>query len=645
MPIDGDLGPFLWEYGVRFFAAAIRMLSKNLLKRNGISDQRRYNLEELEKRILEELSVDRVWKDLAFISSIGERLAGSPSERKLVNYIKKDLDSSKIPNEKHEFIGYVSRMKKGELKVIHPAEEEITCEAWAYITSTQAEGIEGEILYLGDGDYEDYKGVDAKDKIVLVANSYKPIYPLKIKIAETFGAAGLILMAVGKPENPAIPQGTARILWGVPDPEYIEEVISPIPAVSITNADGRHLVDLSKRGKVKVLMKAEATSPEWMLETQISTNVRGAKEPEKYLLVAGHLCANGMPGKGGATDNGCGDAVLLELARVFNKFRGNLRRSIKFAWWTGHTNEIYEGSAWFCDNHWDDLKTNAVAYYDMDMIGLKGTKAWCSSATEEIKGFIDRNIESYLGEKVLSDSMMKAADMSFLGVGLPSMFGSTRFPPEQIEEMGVFTGWWYHSIHDTIDKADPKQIERAMKMYAVQILRLVNSVILPFEFVTVADAFIGTFGALESKASGLFDFKPLLKKAKSVRAAAEKLDFAIRKIQSRYEGLNEEERRELEPLVDMINEYLMRLSRALMPALYNESGKYKFDPVGSIAVKLVPALQPAVDLPELDPKSGAFIALRTKLTRNRNMISDSLDQAVDIMGQLLAKLSRVEGET
>ncbi len=57
------------------------------------------------------------------------------------------------------------------------------------------------------------------------------------------------------------------------------------------------------------------------------------------MLVHGHLDSWGE----GIGDNATGDATLLELARALHENRQNLARSVRIAWWSGHSHGRYAG--------------------------------------------------------------------------------------------------------------------------------------------------------------------------------------------------------------------------------------------------------------------------------------------------------------
>jgi predicted Zn-dependent protease len=72
----------------------------------------------------------------------------------------------------------------------------------------------------------------------------------------------------------------------------------------------------------------------------------------------------------------------------------------------------------------------------------------------------------------------------------------------------------------------------------------------------------------------------------------------------------------------------MRLSRILNPILYTVSGKYAQDTYGLSALTTsIPAMREVRELGALDPAEGYYKALYTKLVRERNKVSDALEEA------------------
>ena len=71
-------------------------------------------------------------------------------------------------------------------------------------------------------------------------------------------------------------------------------------------------------------------------------------------------------------DNGSANAVMLEVARILSKYKKELRRGLRLAFWSGHSHGRYAGSTWYADNFWLDLEKNCVAHVNTDSAGAKG---------------------------------------------------------------------------------------------------------------------------------------------------------------------------------------------------------------------------------------------------------------------------------
>ena len=137
--------------------------------------------------------------------------------------------------------------------------------------------------------------------------------------------------------------------------------------VSVTRKDGEYLKELClKNERVTVKIQASATR-HWEYLPQPMGILRGTEEPEKFLLVSAHLDA-WCPG---VTCNATGDGTMLEMARVFGKFKDKLKRSIYFLYWNGHEIAEAAGSTWFQDYFYEDIRENCIGYINIDSTGMK----------------------------------------------------------------------------------------------------------------------------------------------------------------------------------------------------------------------------------------------------------------------------------
>ena len=98
-------------------------------------------------------------------------------------------------------------------------------------------------------------------------------------------------------------------------------------------------------------------------------------DPDEFLLVHGHYDSWYV----GIGDNATGDATLLELARVLHANRGRLKRSVRIAWWPGHSTGRYAGSTWYADTFADDLDEWCIGHLNIDSPGCVGATAYRGS--------------------------------------------------------------------------------------------------------------------------------------------------------------------------------------------------------------------------------------------------------------------------
>jgi hypothetical protein len=397
-----------------------------------------------------------------------------------------------------------------------------------------------------------------------------------------------------------------------------------IPSIRITRQAGEYLKGLCQRGKVRVWLRAEARR-EWARLTQPVGSLLGKVEPEKYLLLAGHLDAWAA----GVTCNATGMAMLLELARVFARFP--LRRGVKVAFWNAHETGGMEGSTWYIDNHWSELNHHCLGHINIDTPDPIGGARFVPQATLEAAVFFERTAQEILGGEVpveRSKRLSRTGDQSFFGIGIPSFTGHMALPRQVIEEWHwAGYGWWYHSEVDTIDKADPTNFGRTMRVMAALAYRMADSPILPFEFVSVAQEFSRRLKELESEAYERLPLAPVVEQAEAFRTQAQVLHSAIEGLRAKVGELDEER---AEASCRAANRGLMRLSRILNPVLYTVTGKYAQDTYGLSALTTsIPAMREMRELGALDPEEGYYKALYTKLVRERNKVVDALEEATE----------------
>ena len=226
--------------------------------------------------IKDEISLENIYKDMTYlVDQVGERLSGTEEMRKATEYICQRLNENGVEGHIDHFPMYQSYPGEAELKVMGPEVKEIKARPVCHIDSTPEEGIERELVYLGSGTYEDYEGVDVKGKIVLTDMNWSPGRPEKARIAWEMGAAALIIMNWGKPEDDLIQMGAVKAQWGNPTPNDVKDIVS-LTVISISRGDGEYLASLCEKGPVKVWLKADSVR-KWITADHPIGRLRGGK--------------------------------------------------------------------------------------------------------------------------------------------------------------------------------------------------------------------------------------------------------------------------------------------------------------------------------------------------------------------------------
>jgi aminopeptidase YwaD len=245
-----------------------------------------------------------------------------------------------------------------------------------------------------DLEYDNYKGLDIKGKLVVVyrfgpegddpKSRYSTYYPLRYKgmIARDLGAAGLLVVSETAEDDELIPLrkdssfGTSGIPilsvkrsviegWmkrsgkAFPDSKNPNDKLSfDFPDLQVSLAS--HLIrEKSKSENVLGWLPAETPTKE--------TLVFGAHYDHLGLGVEGSLSPKWGIVHNGADDNASGVAGVLELARVFGSRKNTLNRNILFIAFGGEELGVL-GSSYFVKNPVIPLD-DIVAMINMDMIG------------------------------------------------------------------------------------------------------------------------------------------------------------------------------------------------------------------------------------------------------------------------------------
>jgi hypothetical protein len=367
----------------------------------------------------------------------------------------------------------------------------------------------GPVVFVGYGitapeyNYDDYQGVDVKDKVVLILRhepqefDEKSVFAGKVYTrhatvdskainAKFHGAKGVLF--VNDQENHT----------GDPDQlDKFQKTVGPgmtsIPFVQVRHeVAGQWLASAGKSLKEWITEVDKDLKPRPLplpagLTAEIATDVRRETrrvpnvcgylpgQTDEYVVVGAHYdhlgmgdqssLAPSMAGKAihyGADDNASGAAGLLELARYFGK-QPKMKRGVLFLAFSGEEMGLL-GSSWYV-NHPPLPVDKAVAMINMDMIGrIKDQKVFLGGVAtgDSLKALVEEISPKYSLKSDLSEQ------------GGYGSSDHTSFTSKQVPVLFFFSGLHadYHKPSDTWDKINAESAAEMLSMVAEVSTRL-----------------------------------------------------------------------------------------------------------------------------------------------------------------------------
>ncbi|MFN3937683.1 MAG: M28 family metallopeptidase [Gemmobacter sp.] len=432
--------------------------------------------------------------------------------------------------------------------------------------------------------------------------------PLMVSQFEAMGAVGVIAINPGAD----IHWGICTTIWGTPDLDDLPRKPA-IPAVAVSKPDGEALKALADTG-TEVTIHAEMEEG-WFPSKLVDVTIPGTEEPEKFVLLHGHLDSWDV----GVGDNAVGDAAMLEIARVLWENRQHLRRSVRICWWPGHSTGRYAGSTWFADRFAIELEENCVAQINCDSPGCRwATEFTGLSRMSETDTLVKEVIREVAGKVAVGERPHQAGDYSFNNIGISSFFMLSSTMPDSLREekgyypvggCGANIAW--HTENDTIEIADREILHRDIKVYLLAVLRVANAEILPFDWRLTAREFLDTIAGYQKKAGSLFDLSPS-------RIAAEALLDALERFHAGIAAGKVAPAR--------ANAVIEGLARILVPVNYTRGPRFTHEP--ALTIPALPTIHPATELDRMGDRLGFA---RVQLMRGQNRLVSALRGAVRLI--------------
>ena len=571
----------------------------------------------LEGQMLGDLSSDVPWALIERFSTL-VRESASEDEREAARYIADQLSKLDIPHQVYEPELFLSVPISASLEV---EGEEIRAKTPAFSTDTGPEGVTGEIVYLssrlpegvvGLFSFASAEDVNLRGKIVLT-DGYG--FPEAVRYFERQGAIAQIYINTGED----IHWGICTTIWGAPDLDSAPRQPRS-PVIAINKPDGEVLKSKVQAGKIEATVRTELKEG-WFACPVIVAEITGQQEPERFMLIHGHYDSWDV----GIGDNAVGNATLLELARVFHKHRQDLARSIKIAWWSGHSTGRYAGSTWYADTFGLELARNCIAQVNIDSPGCRwATEYYDISRMKEAEDFCVQAIKDATGQDAEGERPHQAGDYSFNNIGLSSFFMLlSTMPKELLAEKGYYpvggcgANIAWHTENDRLEIADRDNLMRDLQVYMTSLQRVLNNPIHPLDFRNLAAEFRETLDLYAEGAGDAVDFSPAYQALEMLESELKGLYDTIPSLQDKPIG---------DPAVRAVNDAILELGRILIPINYTRNGRFRNEP--AVPIPPLPDIAPALELGAAQGHQKGV--LRTHVVRGLNRVAWAFESAAKV---------------
>lgn len=572
----------------------------------------------LEGRVLDGVSLKVPWRVVEDFSKL-VRLSGSPEERRAFEILTRHLEKWGVPHQLHEPMCFISI----------PGPSTVRCNGAAYRAKTPAmsvstggQDVTGELVYVrgtgGESAYDvfstgvEFGGTRVAGKIVLTEGMASPG-----KVKDLMAAGALAGIFINPGQN--IHEGICTTIWGTPDLDSAPRQPS-IPVVAVNHPDGAALVRAAQQeARASVATQLDTG---WRRIPVLVAEIPGRQAPDEFVLLHGHLDGWHY----GVGDNATGDATMLELARVFWRHRRRLARTLRIAWWSGHSHGRYAGSTWYSDAHALDLARHGVAQVNCDSPGCRWATTFNHlTAMSETVPLVEAAIRATAGITPQPERPPRAGDYSFNDIGLSSfyMLSSTMSEEDRAAKHYYAVGGCggniaWHTEDDLMEIADKDNLLRDMRVYAASVLRVLQAPVHPFDWTRTAAEFRDTLEQYQRAAGEQFDFGP-------ARAALEALQAGLESFYGKAPARGTAKT----AAVRRFNAAQRRLGRLLIPVNYGRMPAFWHDP--AVNVPPLPDLAPALGASRTAGNAAQEGTLRAHLTRGQNRLAWALEQAREVV--------------
>ncbi|WP_339251778.1 M28 family peptidase [Sporosarcina sp. FSL W8-0480] len=551
--------------------------------------------------------------DYTYNISQYERNSGSIDELKAFKYIESTLRSFGIKTSLKFHDAFISLPLKSELLIDGVS---FPCITTSMSGATGEDGVSLNLLYIEDNMLLDDPLFDCTGKALIIHGFAERGIVQKAMIK---GAKGCIFINGEYVHNMIVSP-----VWGNPTRKTIHE-IPRLYILNVAQNAGMKIIEAAKEQK-----QAHITTrldEGWRKIPSLIADIEGEEDSDQYILFSGHVDSWHY----GAMDNGTANAVMIEVARIISQYP--LRRSLKVAFWSGHSHGRYAGSAHYYDQNFHEIYDNCLLHVNVDSVGAKGativTEGNIMALTKKIAAEV---IKEETGQTFKGKPFGRSGDQSFWGAGVPSAFMGfsgqpMKNPPEKLDTYYMIKqfnngpdssgfGWWWHTTEDTFDKIDESILERDAKVYLSFVYRCCHDKLIPLD--------------IHSGVEELKGFIENYMKLAQDSVNTEKLKHYFNEFYQLTDKVITKIKQSKEDDIQKNNELIKSISRVVVRLMQVNISEFEPDP--ALPLPPVPLLASIHELKDYNRNDKAYFMLVTEIQRRVNQVSFILKQGVkDVM--------------
>ncbi|UCH04118.1 MAG: M28 family peptidase [Candidatus Thorarchaeota archaeon] len=459
---------------------------------------------------LERPSIENIKEDLTVLCSIENKIAGTPNEKRAMEYVEGRLRGYGIENvESSTFEVQSWKPIKCILKVTKPVKRTLKSAMFPYYQSAEVKGDLVSVNNLSEG-----------------------------RASRETGMVGLapwgdqLYHSLNMTYYRATEQNLKAILIASRDEGGLRKVVVvdsgrplKVPVISISKEDGDYLFALLEKERVTVEIEAEAETTADAESMNLEVKIGGQGDVDHEIIVGTHVDSWFV----GAAGNSASVAVLLELARLLNRHLRNggvLKRRVKLLFFGAQNcgaERFYHwciGSRVWVENHPVEVEKDA-AVLSLESIGFPKPAQRCLVTTIDLSNFVRGlpvNEEAGQTVEYLDPPPAYGSDHWFFQIsGVPTINGISYPSP------------LHHTQKDDLEHLDYDAVQYYAEFTLDAVLHLANRELLPIDLFGTLER----FHTIVSKYNGIdnpFDIDSLLVKIEGIRAMRNEFQKALKGI-------------------------------------------------------------------------------------------------------------------